>query len=84
MSNELDHFELLPNWKWTDKQPTKYGHHWFRHTEGHSPRILEVFHDEADGEDSVRLGDFAEDVNYLANYQGQWCGPIPAPNEEQK
>ena len=70
-------------WRWTDQQPTEYGFYWYRWSDGHKPQIIEVFRDEMDGIDSVRLGESADDVSFLQNYDGQWCGPIPQPKGKE-
>lgn len=66
-------------WVWSDEQPVAYGHYWFRWSDSERAEIIEVFYDEGDGIDSVRLGRRADDVSFLENYRGQWCGPIPMP-----
>ncbi len=71
------------DWGWKRKQPTEYGWYWFRESDQHTERVIEVFNDE-DGFDSVRLGDGIDDTNFLSNYVGEWCGPIPKPNEPSK
>jgi len=68
---------------WKKEQPNEPGWWWFRYSDQHCPKVLEVFIDEADGCWSVRTGDGLFDMNFLDNYDGQWGwpGPLAEPQE---
>lgn len=71
----------LRNWKWSAEKPSKLGHYWFRREERHTPEIVELYVDEEWNRTHVKWGPYSEHTDFLENYNGQWCGPIPEPSE---
>ena len=70
---------LFVNWVWSDKKPTKTGHYWYKETLDHNPSIIKVFKLKSETELSVRYGGREDQVDWLINWSGFYCGPIPLP-----
>jgi hypothetical protein len=70
---------------WSHLPPRSTGRYWYREdSEIDNPAdydILRIYKAKGENELSVRHGPGPDDVDYLANYHGQWAGPIPTPNE---
>lgn len=67
--------------RWSAEKPKAAGWWWYRHSPSHSTCVLRVFWDEDDKTLSVRTGDYADQTNFLENFDGQWGwpGPLPEP-----
>jgi len=67
--------------RWVNAPPRALGHYWYRGSDQHEPEIVEIcMEDFGPNRDMfVRLGKGPEDFNFIENYDGQWAGPIPQP-----
>lgn len=72
-----------PALRWSARTPKRCGWWWYRHSDQHTPCVLKVYLDELDGTMSVRTGDYADQENFLANFDGEWGwpGPLAEPDE---
>ena len=77
---------------WSNTPPRHQGVYWYRGPDHDDvAQLVRVFRDAGgemsvqygniDAEMSVEVGEDDDHVDYLANWRGEWCGPISPPRE---